>query len=624
MLPDVEEARRPAPPPPPRSSARIVPSPSARRTAHRRQVHPPPPPLRDKLTEAGEHVILITPSAHGGGRRRPRSSPSSPPAADASPGAEEPARRRPRPRPPLGRPARPAPDRGRGAAQPHPAGRRARPLGARGPQRPPTTRPLAAAPTTPGSSSPTESPGARSSLPGEKLSKPYDGDVRAADPAGRPQQRVSRDKSRWNGLGRTAGKLAEGARTDQRTYSPFELRLLVGIACRTGVERALASAGESRRRRSRPAHWPASPSSARRLAGLRQVTGEARLVRVPFGRPVARPARRGRISRPMRPTSSTAASSSGQARGSSSTRTSRRGRHIHSQKGRWIDDDDLQRGPRDPRGVPRDALSRGRRCSAPGAPACGDGARGGVPPRPGGGRRSAGAVAPARVRRGARRARADPEPAVAPVRGRGRRVPAGPRAGARPRLRPPLPGLQPRRSGAAPAGGRVPLPDGHRARSRQHLVARAARRLLHHPRPGARGLRARYGAARSINSSPSRTRSIRGSTSTSTAGSRACSCTRRASAFAREVLEGHPAEAAARTSPGCPSCSRRLTALEEVEKRGAVFPAHLPPDTWWSGPHLFPAQGARQGGGSPAWWPARVADIDHEDRIVRLWTGIPV
>jgi hypothetical protein len=91
--------------------------------------------------------------------------------------------------------------------------------------------------------------------------------------------------------------------------------------------------------------------------------------------------------------------------------------------------------------------------------------------------------------------------------------------------------------------------------------------------------------------------------------------------FAREVLEAIPPRLR-KDIPWVPELFRRLAALEEADKHGAVFPAHLPPDTWWNGPHLFrrrePGKGELTG-----WWPGRVADIDHDDRILHLWTGIP-
>lgn len=91
--------------------------------------------------------------------------------------------------------------------------------------------------------------------------------------------------------------------------------------------------------------------------------------------------------------------------------------------------------------------------------------------------------------------------------------------------------------------------------------------------------------------------------------------------FAREVLDAIP-RSIRKDIPWVPELFRRLVALEEVERHGAVFPAHIEAEQWWKGPHLFrrfePRKGDLEG-----WCAGRVAEVDREAKIVRVRVGMP-
>ncbi|MFH0900776.1 MAG: tetratricopeptide repeat protein [Pseudomonadota bacterium] len=78
--------------------------------------------------------------------------------------------------------------------------------------------------------------------------------------------------------------------------------------------------------------------------------------------------------------------------------------------------------------------------------------------------------------------------------------------------------------------------------------------------------------------------------------------------FADEVLRRIPTEISSR-HPGLSALSRRLKALVQVRRLGAVFPLSIPPDEWWQGPHLCPLRLSPEAK-LVRWMPARVDAID--------------
>ncbi len=80
--------------------------------------------------------------------------------------------------------------------------------------------------------------------------------------------------------------------------------------------------------------------------------------------------------------------------------------------------------------------------------------------------------------------------------------------------------------------------------------------------------------------------------------------------FAENVLRGIP-PLVRQWQPGIAAIARRLEALIEARRAGAVFPLSIPPGHWWSGPHLCPQ---RRGSGAELtrWMPGRVDTIEEE------------
>ena len=81
--------------------------------------------------------------------------------------------------------------------------------------------------------------------------------------------------------------------------------------------------------------------------------------------------------------------------------------------------------------------------------------------------------------------------------------------------------------------------------------------------------------------------------------------------FAEDVLRGIPLEVREQ-HPGLGAITKRMKALVEARRSGAVFPLSIPPDCWWSGPHL--CQKRRSSGVVlTRWMPARVDAVDEEE-----------
>lgn len=64
--------------------------------------------------------------------------------------------------------------------------------------------------------------------------------------------------------------------------------------------------------------------------------------------------------------------------------------------------------------------------------------------------------------------------------------------------------------------------------------------------------------------------------------------------------------------PGIAAIARRLEALLEARRARAVFPLNIPPDRWWSGPHLCP-QRRSSGAELVRWMAGRVDALDEKE-----------
>ncbi len=81
--------------------------------------------------------------------------------------------------------------------------------------------------------------------------------------------------------------------------------------------------------------------------------------------------------------------------------------------------------------------------------------------------------------------------------------------------------------------------------------------------------------------------------------------------FAQEVLGRIPPGVRQR-QPGLAAIARRLEALVEARRSGAVFPLSIPSARWWNGPQLC-SQRCASGSTLTRWMPGRVAAIDEDE-----------
>jgi hypothetical protein len=450
-------------------------------------------------------------------------------------------------------------------------------------------------------------------VPG-KLANPYDGDSQQLQAASHGKAFLE-DSSQWNGLGEVAVDLAKRARTDLKAYSPLELRLLVGIGYLTDVDRAIALTGEPRRKLS--SSLADVTLHREELAGLRKVWGRLALVRVPFDNGLLDRLGAGDLG----PEASHLLNGCllfKTGEGLVLHETLRRDA-IHSKEGRWIDESDARRtheilaeyhttrfqsfaaasSPQPQRAV----MEQGEAFHH--AQAAGDVSRaqslqlGFVEELDALGRTLSKrwqrygdaaevfrlvlrlvpdhayahhyfaynldiqGVLPEEVESHYRRA-VELDPSNTWWHGRlvNFYITRG-------RIR------DARAQYSAALDQLLPIEDEIDPWLYQQFHRWIARLLLH---------RARLD-------------------------------------FAREVLDAIPRRTR-KDIPWVPELFRRLIALEEVEKHGAVFPAHLEPDQWWKGPHLFRRSEGRRGE-LEGWCAGRVADVDREGQSVRLWVGMP-